>query len=703
MIKEDNILDATSVIQIKNLNTLYSISQVLLQLFPVVVSLCVAITFSKNYVLSSLSVLISWLIFILVQSLFIYKAENGFNFLFYKGINSAYISTFLNSSYLYNVSPNIIVGLIIGFLTSTVINKMSDKKIFTWFNFNRSIMFFLPVIFVVISIFYLMIVGGIAKGMTSLKNSNFINNLSSSYIVGFLEKLLLPLGMNSSILNDFNSIHFDINQNIILKQGTETFYVYKLGELTNFGNPLIYADVFQNSSLKIENKETLYDLFLKHFSSKEMFINPELSNSIIFNIHQLSPMKTMIAKSEVFFTFKDLKNNSIMGIYSLGNLMNSLFFVPLIGVFIIYFADKSEKMFAFQVVIMSIIGSFLLGTQYTLITIVLFSSPLIYFVIFVLLSPVFQILMVKIGITLETQNGGIVELIRLGISSNKRIFESGIGFLLLVSIISACLFSVIYFLGLKKMAIYTPGRGNCISSFIREEYQKENNYVIFHKDKQDDFVTREYIIDDFLVNPLENSKSKNEININTSNNKETQLFEVNPQKSTTELIEVMDSQTNKIQMKSFESQCEEIEYLGVYSPVNGFLETINISSSRLMMDPKDNNVYSPVSGILKFISYQKNEFIFKHKNIKIHLEIQSPDTEIDWSKLIKQSFIKEGQEVEQGQVLVSLNKKQKENLSGVYAKISLLDFDETKTKNTKNISKTNLSNEDVLFLLERVN
>ncbi|TPE57335.1 hypothetical protein FJO69_01715 [[Mycoplasma] falconis] len=167
------------------------------------------------------------------------------------------------------------------------------------------------------------------------------------------------------------------------------------------------------------------------------------------------------------------------------DLILSMFVAPFLGMVFIISANKGRQTYAVSIYAISIIISLLFGQYHSLIITLFFLSPLMYFVIIVLITPFISWFAILSGLTITTNmpNGGWIVFIKdvliptgKGVTGFKDIWTI-FCFGILISIITSV--SLYYYI--KKAYVSVVGSGLLSKEGIQDINKYQDAYVVFDK------------------------------------------------------------------------------------------------------------------------------------------------------------------------------------------------------------------------------
>ncbi|QJG66819.1 hypothetical protein [Mycoplasma phocoenae] len=677
----------------------------LISLFPIFVTIGIATTFTKKYVLASVLSILGWITFIGIQSVFIHENSNGtVDFLFYRNVDNRFIDLFGSIDWMKNVSPNIFIAIVFGFIIIVLLNKTSKFRVFKFLNFNRIVFYILPFVIFILVILHFLIMGSVIYLLNHLSKEQ--NNLAKTFLFACFEKALFPLGLDSNINKLLNSDYIELTQSIQFTKNNMVYQVSSIGGVakTNWSDAL---GIIDDNNLKIRT-EILYNTLANDWSGKEIVLNN--GDKFLFNMTMASKINAGIVSGE---GFKLLLNNYSFGSGSIANLISTIFIVPMIGIVLICNAEKGQKLFATQILIASILSSFFLGTQNIVLYIVLFSTPVFFVILFVFILPLFQLMFAYIGVQIQTVNGGFIELIRNGFIPYVKGAQNGFWLFLGPIIFISVALILIYWAWTKLFKPNTPGIGNCNSELITAEQTHSISYMLFYK--RNDFAkeinTKEFFVFDQINDKAAPNESIDEFS-QYSNISDTQMFDINKEGiensselSTTQEVDVthLMGVKNSIETKTFSSEKIDFakEKIIINSPVYGTLVEKTKDNIVFNVNQKKNNIYAPVEGVVEYISPEYNEIILSHSFVRIIISIEYNRS--DQALLFKfiNTQIKVGQKVNKGELLLLINNYfDNDSKASINVNIQTIKNTEEEINTSVILNKTSVSKTSSIFVVE---
>ncbi|WP_438341492.1 hypothetical protein [Mycoplasma sp. 3341] len=585
------------------IKVLETLSKFLLELFPLTITISIAMYYSKKFVLATFSSIIIWVVFCFSQTLFIHKTSTDgiYQVLWYKNINSSYINNFLGISEIKGFSFNFIDAILTGYLIGFCLNKTEKHKTFKYINFNRVVMYFAPMLVFVLIFIHLLFMGFFATSLSSLKNNRFSTKTSASFVVGLLEQILIPFGMNKSLVSDFTTVNFDLNQQVwviinnqpqqVIDSSTKNIETYK----TLLNSNLDFATT----------KEQLFNMLNSNLNKKELITT--LDNSFLFNINQFNHNSSAWWKNQsnsVYFIDPSTQQafNLMFGKFNVATLLNSLFVIPFLGIVMILLTDKDQIIFTTQVVIASVLGSFFIGTEYTITLIVLMSSPLMYIAIFYLISPIMQLIIARIGLSAETSNYGFFEYINIAARTQN---QTGIAFIFIFALLIGLLIAIGFYFFALKTKPFTPGMGNCKSMDVSIIFESRNSKQKQPINLEDSIPTQEF----WINNTSNTKKDTQKYNLEKSNYSETQV-----------MTGVYDIENKEVIELNFDNKERKTEFF-ISSPVAGKVAQLNANTWEFSLSKFGNKINSQISGMVESFNNVTNEITIKNDNFTIKMQI----------------------------------------------------------------------------------
>ncbi len=436
-----------------------NIGDVVFANLPLLFALGVAIAFSNDSGVAAFTAFVSWLVFNISQSLFIYEIPTGggYSILWYNNVPNSIVTTTVGIK---STQSSVFGGIIVGYFAAFIYNKYKSvelPKILGFFNGTRlvpimafalapilgfSFLVFWPIFGIILEKFGQVLLG-LPFGLDSL-------------IFGFTERSLIPFGLHHAF---YSPLWYSTAGGQIVE------VVYNATDGTwDLGASVAQGD--QSMWFAIQNLGLDYNSL-----TETLWINVEgLSGYQVYLPEGLSSLPT----SGTYSTYA-ITEGANPGQYQQGKYTFMIFGLPAAALAMIMTAEKDKRNFASSIVIASAITVFLTGITEPLEFTFLFLAPGLYVIHSILAAISFMsmdLVNANVGMTFS---GGSIDLLIYGILPFATGYNVAFYWVFIFGIFYAIIyyFTFYYYITLKD--VKTPGRGgeNENTKLItKEEYKK---------------------------------------------------------------------------------------------------------------------------------------------------------------------------------------------------------------------------------------
>lgn len=428
-------------------------SEVIFGNLPVLFTIAIAITFTGESGAAALMAVIGYLVFSASQTVFIHANEDGYtDILWFHNIKDdvGLQSLVAKNLGIVSLQTSLFGGIIIGFLTSYIYNKMKFIQLpnpISFFSGVRSIPFILIPVSFIIALLFLIFWPWVGQGINLIgegisKTPAGIDGL----IYGMAGRALMPFGLHTILIT--------------------------LAFQTPFGGVLYLSQI--ESLQPIINDQNEYLALLEGFKSFANGQTQILGDQNIWNY--LNSVSVNTINGEYLFSFFKENLNINAGRFT-QDYPTYLGVCTAIGLAFIFTSDKDGRKNTTAVIGSAMFVAFLTGITEPLEFTFLFISPILYYAIYVPFSGLSYMFMELVGAHIGVGFArGFIDLIIYGAMPMAKGTNFYWAFIFAI-VEGAAIFPIFYF-SIKKWDIQTPGRGgNQVLLINKKDYNnlKSNN------------------------------------------------------------------------------------------------------------------------------------------------------------------------------------------------------------------------------------
>ncbi len=426
---------------------------------PLLFALGVAIAFSNDSGVAAFTAFVSWIVFNITQSLFIYEIPTGggYSILWYNHVPNSIVTTTVGIK---STQSSVFGGIIVGYFAAFMYDKYKTTelpKILGFFNGTRlvpimafiftpilgfSFLVFWPIFGIILEKFGQVLLG-LPYGIDSL-------------IFGFTERSLIPFGLHHAF---YSPLWYSTAGGQIV----EVVYNAADGSWI-IGNSVAQGD--QSMWFKIQ------DLGLDYNSLKEtLWISaPGLSG---FEVYLPGGLESL-PETGTYSTYA-ITEGANPGQYQQGKYTFMIFGLPAAALAMIMAAEKDKRSFAGSIVIAAALTAFLTGITEPIEFTFLFLAPGLYLIHAILAAVSFMsmdLVNANVGMTFS---GGAIDLVIYGILPFATGYNVAFYWVFIFGVFYSIIYYFVFYYYIKLKDVKTPGRGNDdeeIKLITKEEYKK---------------------------------------------------------------------------------------------------------------------------------------------------------------------------------------------------------------------------------------
>ena len=457
---------------------------------PVLFAIAIAIAFTKDAGAAGLSALVGFLVFSGIQASLIVKNGEGYDILFYKAGSLGFSEYGLPSSLfgsvlgIHQLQTSVFGGFIVGFTVAFLYNKFKDIQMPPILGFFSGVRFIPVVTFAAlfpITLLLLMVwplIGMLFNILGGALGSNMYG--FNAFIFGYIERSLVPFGLHHAFYSPlwYSSVggFLDLNDLAIVN-----------GAALKSGQTWLQLAMELNPGQTIQESysgDQQIWAFLNSFLAGRQIDIVDASGSISTSTIQFSDFTTTVY-SDHFNKLTATGSIGSAGVnagqYMQGKYPFMMFGLPAAAAAMVTAAPKENRKMAASLVASAGATSFLTGITEPIEFTFLFLAPWLFWGFHCLFAALSFGFMVWIGLMFPsiaphigmTFSGGALDWIIYGgvqIPGGSNAWVS-----LLIGVAYVPIYYFFFLWAIKKFNIGTPGRGENVKLFTKEDFRNKNS------------------------------------------------------------------------------------------------------------------------------------------------------------------------------------------------------------------------------------
>ncbi len=438
---------------------------------PVLFAVAIAITFTGDAGVAGLSAFVGWIVFCALQSALIISHTDEatkvttYNFLFYKFDKAMYSAIFTSNVGIQSLSTSVFGGISIGFLIAFLYNKYKNIQLPTIIGFFSGVRFIPIITFlssIILSLFFSLIWPGVGQGLywmgVGLGEMGEKTYGFNCFLQDFISRSLCPFGLHHAFYSPlwYTNIGGNINlDSAITINGVGIDASIYGGSTWSDLYTYIFHHQYGDGVKQVSGDQSIW-MFLNNFAGREI---------------------TLADQTVVRLTFKNLSSD-LPGVYPAqymqGKYSIMIFALPAAALAMVLTVPKgANRKVAASVILSAGLTSLLTGITEPIEFTFLFLAPWLFWGFHAVFCGLSGMLMYICGAHIGmTFSGGLLDLIIYGVIPD--ISKAGTNFYwaIVLGIIFAPIYFVVFYFSIIKFDIKTPGRNTNaeIKMYTKKDY-----------------------------------------------------------------------------------------------------------------------------------------------------------------------------------------------------------------------------------------